>query len=236
MSVIHSRLAVVALFLAASAYAFAGGEIARESRPTSGFDRVVLHGVGDLIISQADTEALVIEAEKRLLPKISTEVKGGTLHFDFTEREISTRYPLRYHLTVKNLSGIASRGSGDIKASRLTAGTFEITMAGSGNASIDALSAKALTVNMPGAANVEIGDGSVATQSVTIKGSGDYTAPKLKTGKSSVQISGSGSAELWASDALDVNIVGSGEVRYRGNPKVQRSVTGSGNVTRLAGY
>jgi hypothetical protein len=36
-----------------------------------------------------------------------------------------------------------------------------------------------------------------------------------------------------ASESLDVHIAGSGDVRYKGEPKITRSIAGSGNVSKL---
>ena len=108
---------MVATFGAMTSHGAAAVDVARESRSVAGFDRVELRAIGELVIDQGATESLVIEAEKSLVPKISTEVKGGTLYFDFTERQISTQKPIRYFLTIKNLTSVTSVGSGSTSVS-----------------------------------------------------------------------------------------------------------------------
>src|SRR5512134_146274 len=78
-------------------------ESAREPRPVSGIDRVVLRTVGDLEITQGAEEALVVEAEPRVLRRITTEVSGRTLTIDI-QGSVSTRQPIRYLLRLKNAS------------------------------------------------------------------------------------------------------------------------------------
>jgi hypothetical protein len=227
--------AAVGLCMFASAASMAAADTARETRPVSGIDRIVLHSIGDLVVTQADKESLTIEAEARLLPKIVAEVKGRTLHFGTTEGVVSTRYPVRFLLTVKSLSGIEARGSGEVAIPSLKADSFDLALAGSGSAEIGTLSAESLRVKLAGAGGATIGGGTVGVQTIAITGSSSYTAPKLRSVKSSLEIRGSGSVELWATDTLDVSIAGSGDVRYRGDPKVTRSIAGSGEVARVSG-
>ncbi len=46
------------------------------------------------------------------------------------------------------------------------------------------------------------------------------------------RISGSGTADVLATDSLDVQISGSGTVTYSGNPKVQQDISGSGRLIK----
>jgi Putative auto-transporter adhesin, head GIN domain len=223
-----------AVALAAPASGLAADEMAKEERQVSGFTEVVLHAVGDLIITQGPKEALVIEAEKKLLPKISAEVKGKTLHFSFNESPIMTRYAIRYHLTVKSLTGIESIGSGAIEAARLNADALRIIAGGSGRIAFASLSAQALSVKLTGSSHVKIGGGDVTAQEVIIQGAGDYEAGKLASSKARVVISGSGGAEVAARDRLSADISGAGKIKYHGSPKVEQSITGAGSIVRLS--
>lgn len=227
-------------FIAFSAFAIGlvahelvAGEVEREQRQVKGFNQVVLRGVGDLIITQADEESLVVEAEQALLPKISTEVKNGVLYFDFKARTISTQYPIRFFLTVKTLSSIRSEGSGDISAAQLNLGSLALDMKGSGSANLEALSAKQFTLKISGSGGVKVGGGALATQSITLNGSGDYAAELLASDKTRVRIGGSGSAIVAAKTTLTVQISGSGKVSYYGDPQVEQSITGAGSVEKL---
>jgi hypothetical protein len=48
-----------------------------------------------------------------------------------------------------------------------------------------------------------------------------------------VNISGVGNAEVWVAGTLDVSVSGAGVVRYKGDPKVNQSISGSGKVARM---
>ncbi len=174
-----------------------------EIRDVSGFDKVTLSGSGDLIIEQGDTESLTIEAQANTMQYIETTVSGGTLSIGIPDK---AGRPLRlgsvkYYLTVKDLSGITAFGSGNISSSDLVTDAIEIIISGSG------------TITLSGEAN---------TQEIEINGSGKYSAKNFKTSQCIVKINGSGSANVNVTDNLDITINGSGDVKYTGDPSVQR--------------
>src|SRR5215510_6773011 len=83
--------AAVATGLATTANA---AELTRETRPVNGIERVVLRSVGELEITQGADEALVVEAEPRLLSRITTTVSQGTLTIDTAGGNFQTQQPL----------------------------------------------------------------------------------------------------------------------------------------------
>jgi hypothetical protein len=207
-------------------------EVAPESRAVSGFNQVVLHGVGELLIEQTGTESLVVEAERKVLPLLTSEVKGSVLYLDVRGPQMSTPYPVRYRLSAKTLIRIHAEGSGNVAAGKLTAEALDIRLAGASNLVVSSFEGKSLTVKMDGAGSARIGGGSVSTQTVVMDGSGNYTASKLASNETTVSVRGSGDAAVAAKDALIANVSGSGGIRYWGNPKVRADVTGAGSVER----
>lgn len=227
------RLAAGTLALLAGA-APAAGPLARVARPVADVERVVLRAVGDLAVTRGTREALVIEAEKRLLPRIVSSVKQGVLTFDIQGGDFETRQPVRYHLTVKNLKSIEAYGSGDIDARDLRGPALNLRLAGSGDAVLHGLNTRWLTVRIDSAANVTL-DGRADQQTVSIEGAGDYDARRLLSAQARVDIGGAGNAVLHVMQALTARIEGSGEIRYYGNPRVDSAISGAGEVLRAGG-
>ena len=65
-----------------------------------------------------------------------------------------------------------------------------------------------------------------------VAGSGDVEAYDLKTEKCELKISGSGTIHASVENELIARISGSGNVKYKGNPRVEDvKVSGSGNVS-----
>jgi hypothetical protein len=231
--------ALLALGLAACGYDLGqvagvqgSGNVKSESRDVHDFDRVELAGVGTLNITQGTAEALTIQAEDNLLPKIESVVRGGTLTLaPVSGTNIRPTKPIVYDLTVKQLHGIGDAGSGDVRASGLATDQLVLSLSGSGSMNTSRVSAGTLTVQLSGSGGVTV-SGQTSRQMVTISGSGTYTAGDLTSQQAVVGVSGSGSSAVNVSDSLTAIVSGSGDVTYKGTPRVQQHITGSGSVTK----
>jgi hypothetical protein len=204
-------LAVGSVVTACSATA-GSGQLATQSRQVSGFTGVELTGVGELSIDQTGTESLTVSAEDNLLPLLTSEVEGDTLILGKKPNtRIVTTKPITYTLTMKDITGLAVSGSGTINAPKLTTAALRIEISGSG---------------------VITTAGNADDQSLEISGSGRYLADGLTSKTTTAEISGSGTANVVASNALDVKISGSGTLTYSGNPQVSQTVSGSGKLIK----
>lgn len=207
------------------------GELAREARAVAGFDRVVKAGVGDLVIRQGERESLVVEAEQRLLSRLSTEVRQGVLHFDTRGSQFVSRHPVRYLLTVRDLKSVDMDGSGDLAASNLRLAGLDLRLAGSGDTNLKGLQADRLDVRITGSATVAVA-GRVDRQTVSIEGAGDYDASRVQSDQVQVVIDGAGDVRVRVRQRLVARILGSGDILYYGDPQVEEAVTGAGQVRR----
>jgi Putative auto-transporter adhesin, head GIN domain len=205
-------IATVAMLTACSVTT-GSGNVVSESRTVSGFTKIDLSGAGDVIIEQNGTEALTIEAEDNLIPKLTSEVVNGTLRLgEKSNLTIHLTKPVTYRVSMKDISGLMISGSGTVTAATITAPSLAVDLSGSGK----------ITVG-----------GTVDQQDLAISGSGEYQAKDLQTKIASVEISGSGNATVTVNDKLDAQISGSGQLTYYGNPpQVTQEVSGSGRVTK----
>jgi hypothetical protein len=205
-------LLTVVLLLAACSVTRGSGQLATESRAVSGFSTVELSGGGELTIQKTGTESLSISAEDNLLPRLTSEVSNNTLILGTKPNTtILPQQPVTYTVTVKDLTGVAVSGSGNIRVPDLTTSALDISISGSGT----------ITVT-----------GTVSDQDLEISGSGRYEAAQLSSKNVKAEISGSGTANVLATDVLDVEISGSGTVTYTGNPRVEQEISGSGNLIK----
>jgi predicted small secreted protein len=210
------------------------GKRITESRPVSGIERVVLAGSGDVILTQGDRESLTVETDDNLMQHITTEVSGGTLTLG-TQKGVNVRPTrLRFTLKVVDLEGLTVSGSGDINAERFDTDELEIQVSGSGDVRVKTLTVQTTKVRIDGSGSINLA-GQASEQEVAIGGSGKYLGEDLRSETASVKIDGSGDATLWATDALDARVTGSGTVRYYGDPKTSFSGAGSGRIKRVGG-
>jgi hypothetical protein len=205
-------LLAILLLVTACSVARGSGKLATESRQVSGFSKVELSGVGEVMIDKTGDESLTISAEDNLLPKLTSEVSGGTLVLGTKPNtSIVPTKPITYTLTVKDLTGLAVSGSGSIRAINLSTSSLSSEISGSG----------AITAS-----------GTVDDQTLDISGSGKYQADQLTSKRAKIQISGSGSASVLVSDMLEVKMSGSGSLTYSGNPQITQEVSGSGKLIK----
>lgn len=188
-----------------------GGPLTKVSRNVSGFHGVELRGVGDLSIEQTGHESLTVEAEKAVVPKITTRVVNGLLIIGpASGSTIQATGPINYHLTVKDLNSLEVLGTASAKATGMETKNLKVTVGGAGN------------VRMEGRAD---------EQSVDVSGTSTYQAKNLQSKEIDIDVAGAGSAVVNARDKLDAEITGAGSVKYVGNPSIQKSVTGAGQVS-----
>jgi hypothetical protein len=207
------------------------GDIVKESRDVSGFDKVEFSGFGRVLVTQGNQEFLTIEVDDNLLQYIDTDVAGNTLKIDFDDNIVPrpTDSTIIFELGVIDLSSIVISGAGSFEIEKLTVDELDVTMSGAGKIDIDEIEATELTVVVTGAGNVNI-SGTVEVQEIRISGVGDFNALDLESQETTVNISGAGDADVWAHDELDITISGAGSVSYYGDPAVSQSVSGLGSI------
>ena len=205
-----------------------------ETREVSGFHAVRLNSVGDLRITQGDTDSLEIEAGENILPHIKTEVKDGILviGMDDPQWSINLPTPIVFHISVQDLDSIDLTGAGNIQAGGLKTDDLKINLSGAGNIAIENLEAKTVDTSLSGAGNISLG-GAVKDQAAFLAGLGSYQAGDLESENAKVEVAGAGGATVWATKVLDVIISGAGSVEYFGFPKISENISGVGSVRSL---
>jgi hypothetical protein len=189
----------------------AHGPLTKESRNVSGFDGVELRGVGNLFIEQTGRESLTVEAEKAVVPELTSRVVDGRLIIGpESDSAIHTTGPINYHLTVKDLNSLEVLGTANAEATGIDTDSLTVTISGAGN------------VRMEGQAD---------KQAVEISGTGTYLAENLKSREVNIVVAGAGSAIVNAEKELDAEISGVGSVEYVGDPRIQQTVSGAGQVS-----
>jgi hypothetical protein len=187
------------------------GVIASETRPLSGFDEIELRGSANVFVSFGEVESVIVEADDNILPLVVTEVRRGKLVINLKPNTtITTKEPIHVAITMKALKGVTLPGSGNITIAGLEAKTIDLNLSGSGNITAD---------------------GEADTVNVSMGGSGNIICSDLQARSAQVRLTGSGNISVFAEDALDVNLRGSGSVTYRGEPQhINTSIPGSGSV------
>lgn len=210
------------------------GNVVSEQRDVGDFNEVDLSGVGHLSITQTGSESLTIEAEDNILPLLTSEVFGRRLTLGSESgAHFSPKQPIRFILTVKDLSAVRISGAGNIEIPALGTSALRLEITGAGNMSINGLAADRLEVLLTGAGSATCA-GEVRAQDARISGAGSYHANDLASMTARVTISGTGSAHVLVSEQLDARVSGVGSITYSGHPTVRKSVSGIGRISQRA--
>lgn len=190
------------------------GNVVSELRDVRGFSRVELAGTGNVVLTQGDSESLVIEAEDNLLPYLTSEVNGDRLILGHRDNvSLENTAPIIFHVTLIDLA--------------------EVSVSGSGSITSDDLDVESLSAYLIGTGNIAL-SGSVEQQRITVSGSGSYQGGDFFSQEAWITIAGTGNVVVNAADTLNATISGTGFVQYVGNPQITQDVSGVGGVMPIA--
>lgn len=184
--------------------------IVSEIRTVTGFDRVLLFGVVDVNIIQGSDFSVTVRANDNLIQFVRTNLNGTTLDIGMATgnfRDINAEVDV----VVPTLAGITLTSTGDALAENFSG-------------------QPGLTIDMSSTGSVSINNSSTDLLTANLSGTGDLQAFGLTATTAEVNTTGTGSAEVTVTTDLTGSITGTGDISFRGNPTVEVTVTGTGEV------
>lgn len=227
-----------------------------EERPVVGFDGIDFSTIGEVIITQGESESLVIRGSDNILPLVKTTVEDGILEIRMENgvniTGLNGEKMLTFTITVKDLDNVKISGAGNVTMNDLSTPSLQVKISGAGKVSMEGLTTSSLTVGMSGAGQFELAGltadsvdinlsglgeiklaGEADQATIVISGAGPVQAYELKARTAAISISGLGNAELWVTEMLTGTISGAGNVSYYGNPQAETSTSGLGRFNSL---
>ncbi|MDR2481880.1 MAG: DUF2807 domain-containing protein [Spirochaetaceae bacterium] len=74
---------------------------------------------------------------------------------------------------------------------------------------------------------------SVKPLRIEINGSGKFDSAAFPVETAEINITGSGSVNTWCNEKLTVKVTGAGEIYYKGDPMISKSIFGSAKIEKL---
>ena len=201
-----------------------------EARDVSGFAAIQLQGVGQMQIVQGDQEYLTIDAEEKVLNRIASEVRNGTLVIE-PARDFRTDQPITYYVGVKTLGNLSVSGSGAAAADALTADELILDVRGTSSITIASLTATALQATLAGNSKISLA-GTVERQDVTLQGTSVYDAGNLDSTDATVTASDTAQAVVHANATLTATASGVAKIVYSGDAAVTPNTSGVASITQ----
>lgn len=206
------------------------GNVRDEKRELTDIHSVKTSGSIDVEIKSGDY-SLVVENDENLIPYVITDIDNGTLNIHYKHGYSVMNDHAKVIVTAPSLDKIVTSGSGDVMSDGVIKSTNEIEISTSGSGDINAnVDAPSIKVSGSGSGDISL-SGRTKDFSCKISGSGDIKCQNLKSENVVIRVSGSSNAHVFASVSLKVNVSGSGDVFYAGNPSSPEiHIAGSGTV------
>lgn len=182
------------------------GELVSQQRIVPAFSKIKSSIAGNITITESEDQKLKVSTQKNLLTYPETEVVNETLYISFGSNAVETDSLNSIQIFLPKLNGATQTGSGNI------------------------ISELAIPeINLIGSGNIKCG-GKTDHVQVILAGSGVVNLEEMIVAKADVKISGNGNVSLHVTNDLNVSIPGMGVVYYSGLPKIQKNITGIGQV------
>jgi hypothetical protein len=219
-------------------------------RRTASFNSIENTTSIDVVYKKADTTGITITADENLIEDITTETSNnklviktrGNRCLDFNTRPLIT-------ISSPSIQTVIASGSATFIADEISGNTITLKLTGSGDISVAAITATDLKVSLSGSGNIRSNDCLSVNSEVFLSGSGEISMAG-QSENSNLKLSGSGKirSENWTHGSADVTITGSGDVfafvensliafisgsgniYLKGNPTINKTITGSGRI------
>jgi hypothetical protein len=202
------------------------------TKTTESYDKISTGGSFNVELVLGKEGTITIQGDENIISHIVTEVIGNELKVYF-EKNRSYNYKQDITITIpfEKISALSFAGSGNlIGKDVINANDFELKMTGSGNCKLE-INAKNVDVKFTGTGSLKL-SGTAEELEAKTAGSGDLNCTKLVSQNADVSVAGSGSLEVNCTNNLVAKVAGSGNIQYKGNPKIIDSkVTGSGDIS-----
>jgi len=213
------RRALLALALVAPvllrpvhAQAIRGSGVAKtEQRTLAPFDRIDVAGAFDVTLVDGPNYRITVEADNDLLDAVGSDVIDNELRIG-SLRSFVSRSTMKVTVESPPLRGLTCSGNAKVTAQALSGPAFAFTGSGSSTAKLG---------------------GKIDSLKITLAGAGRVDALDLAADAVEVEVLGSGTADVNAVKTLGLMVIGSGTLRYRGNPKISRTAIGRGRVEQI---
>ena len=209
------------------------------------FKAIYVNSSYTVLLKQSNKQEVIAEAVPDIMELTTVVVDNGVLMVNVERKpdnpnksvwakidDIKLRPTMKLYVSVKSVTELQVNGAGKIISENSLASDYlTLSVSGSGSMDLD-IKGNTLKADIAGAGSIAL-KGYASSAQITDSGSGTINGFACELESAKVKVSGSGSVELNVSAALDAQILGSGNIKHKGNTKnVTKKVYGSGSVDR----
>jgi len=210
------------------------GNVVTQQREVSGFNRIEIHGRGNLVLTQGDVESVTVEAEDNMITRVNTRVEDGRLLLEMKSALfVRPTRSVTYHVTVCDLTEIGVLGAGAISSTTpIRVPSLKLGAAGACDVNLD-LDVDELNFKVAGAGNLTL-RGRADAFNAEVVGASDVEALELLIRNATLRTAGATSITMNVSETLSLEVDGACDIRYAGDAEViKQEISGSSSVSRI---
>src|SRR5690349_22521738 len=196
-------------------------------------------------LKQTNKQEVTVEALTEIFSVTDIKVENGILMINVERKpdtsnkslwakidDIKLNPTMKLYVSVKSLNDLQVNGGGKIISENSIA-TDYVTLGVSGNGSMDVdIKGNTVKAEVSGSGSMTL-RGYATSIDAVISGSGKIDGFNCPFETAKVKVSGTGTAQLNVSNNIDAVVMGSGQVKHKGNTKTaQKKIYGSGTVDR----
>ena len=205
------------------------GKIVTETRELSNFDKIEIHGQGQVFLTKGSKPSIKLVIDSNLQKYIKAEVSGTKLEI-YENKCIKEISEYKIYITTSSLSDLLVDGSVKLSCdSVFTTNELKIKSTTSGEISLN-FDAENIKLDAEGSGLLKL-NGRAANFNIESEGAGSVQAYGLLAKNVNFEVTGAGTCEISVSEKLSGEVTGSGKLYYQGNPKkVETNNTGTGII------
>lgn len=208
------------------------GQVITQERNVGDFNAISVGGAFELILSQGEKEALVIETDENLMEFIITEVRGNELIIK-TEKNLRNFKVLKAYVTFRELESMDFSGAVEVSSEgKLVFSDLAIEASGATEITMQ-MEAESISMDLSGASEINF-SGYCKSATIESSGASELDALDFETEDLTMEISGAGEARVFVTQSIDVSVSGAADIRYKGNPHtVNQNTSGAGSISKI---
>ncbi len=174
---------------------------------------------------------MVVSAPENVLSQVKTEVSNGRLRI-YTDKFL-LNYPVKVKLSVDTLYELEGSGASKITSiGSFTSPSFKLDLSGASQAKLDMFVSGKTNIKLSGASEVEL-NGKGADIQADVSGASKLEAELFRTQRAIVESSGASHIEVYATENVNANASGAGEIDIAGKPKNVKKTEDMGASVRV---
>jgi Putative auto-transporter adhesin, head GIN domain len=211
------------------------GKVVKENRETGIFTRIVVSNAIEVVLTKADKEQVIVEAEDNVIASVIVENNGEKLNIRMKDLPvINTTVSVKVYVSYTQLSEIFVSGASKLSATEPLQGEKLLLILSGASQSHLPLQVQWLSVNCSGASKGTV-TGSADKLNIQCSGASGFIARELQAKE--VDIDASGASNIQVDAQLKLNIVASGasSVQYvkHDDVVINRSTSGASSAEPL---